>query len=83
MDSWKTGATPIPFSVNGGQKEVVAEAEKMIPDAKQRLEAGVTDLKALLVCIALVIKLICRRPQERKFQARNQRRLRRSLKKQS
>ena len=31
------------------QKEVVAEAEKMIPDSKQRLEAGLTDLKALLV----------------------------------
>jgi hypothetical protein len=28
---------------------VVAEAEKMIPDSKQRLEAGLTDLKSLVV----------------------------------
>jgi len=30
------------------QQEVIAEAEKMIPDAQQRLEAGLTDVKALL-----------------------------------
>jgi len=31
------------------QKEVVAEAERMIPDAKQRLTAGLEDLQALAV----------------------------------
>jgi len=32
----------------GKQKEVVAEAERMIPDSRDRLEGGLTDLKALL-----------------------------------
>ena len=31
------------------QQEVIAEAERMIPDAQQRLEAHLIDLKALLV----------------------------------
>ena len=31
------------------QQEVIAEAERMIPDAQQRLEAHLTDLKALVV----------------------------------
>ena len=48
MDGWKT-STLTKLYILTRQKEVVAEAEKMIPDAKQRLEAGVTDLKALLV----------------------------------
>ena len=43
------------------QQEVIAEAERMIPDAQRRLEAGLTDLKALLVRCCADIRI---NPQE-------------------
>ena len=53
----------------------------MIPDAQQRLEAGLTDLKALLVHFTLLIGLICRKQWMTKFLVTRNRRLRLSFKK--
>ena len=49
MDSWKAGYPSGDLSRAKRQQEVIAEAERMIADAKQRLEDGLNDLKALMV----------------------------------
>jgi len=56
------------------QEEVVAEAQRMIPDAKQRLQSGLTDLKALLVYPPGDRAYYFRKPQNSRFQMRKERR---------
>ena len=53
----------------------------MIPDAQQRLEAGLTDVKALLVRVRDCCGLIYRKLWTTKFPAKRRRKLRLSFRK--